>query len=140
MDMDVRFQQSALLGYTNCNISMGMFFRDHEADPPKASRPFHNLKALVATVLPSTNGTLLSFSQALDEVGHAQTSQKFLQELYEDIHKTRLEVGKTRPSGAVLHNTIQSMGTADVQVGIDRGEISWALKVSDSADKGTSRN
>ncbi|GLB08925.1 hypothetical protein AtubIFM57258_004834 [Aspergillus tubingensis] len=55
---------------------VGMFFRDHEAEPPKASRPFHNLKVLVATVLPSTNGTLLSFSQALDEVGHAQTSQK----------------------------------------------------------------
>ncbi|GLA46849.1 hypothetical protein AnigIFM63604_011450 [Aspergillus niger] len=38
--------------------------------------PFHSLKRLVTTVLPSTNGTILSFAHALGEVGHAQTSQK----------------------------------------------------------------
>ncbi|PYH39158.1 uncharacterized protein BO87DRAFT_392817 [Aspergillus neoniger CBS 115656] len=97
--------------FNNGLDAVGMFYRDHTAEPPKAFEPFHNLKTLVAMVLPSTNGTLL-----------------FLQELYEDIHKTRLEVCKTHPSGAVLHNTIQSMGTAGVQIGKDRGEISWALK------------
>ncbi|GLA28876.1 hypothetical protein AnigIFM63326_006469 [Aspergillus niger] len=53
-----------------------MFYGDHPAEPPKAFKPFHSLKRLVTTVLPFTNGTILSFAHALGEVGHAQTSQK----------------------------------------------------------------
>ena len=56
--------------------AVGMFYMNHTVEPPKAFEPFHNFKTLVAMVLPSTNVTLLSFSQALGEVGHAQTSQK----------------------------------------------------------------
>ncbi|GLA21631.1 hypothetical protein AnigIFM62618_011662 [Aspergillus niger] len=56
--------------------AVGMFYGDHPAEPPKAFELFHNLKSLVATVLPSPSGMLLSFAQDLGEVGHAQASQK----------------------------------------------------------------
>ncbi|OJJ72078.1 hypothetical protein ASPBRDRAFT_43473 [Aspergillus brasiliensis CBS 101740] len=116
--------------FTNFNngfVAVGLFYGDHPAEPPKAFEPFHSLKSLMTTAVPSTNGTILSLAQAM---GHAQTSQKrtistvttrVSQELYEEVYNTWVDVCKTLPTGAVLHYTIQPMGTAGVQAGKDRG-------------------
>ncbi|KAI2826120.1 hypothetical protein CBS133816_7774 [Aspergillus niger] len=100
--------------------AVGMFYGDHPAEPPKAFELFHNLKSLVATVLPSPSGMLLSFAQDLGEVGHAQASQKrsvytvttqSSHKLCGGVYKVWLDVCKTLPNGAVLNYTIQSIGS-----------------------------
>ncbi|PYI05444.1 6-hydroxy-D-nicotine oxidase [Aspergillus sclerotiicarbonarius CBS 121057] len=123
--------------FTNFNngfVAVGLFYGDHPAEPPKAFEPFHNLKSLLTTVLPSTNGTLLSLAQAM---GHAQTSQKrsictvttqASHDLYEEVYKAWVEVCKSLPTGAVLHYTIQPLGKAGVQAGKDRGENIMGLE------------
>lgn len=64
--------------FTNFNngfVAVGLLYGDHpaESEARETFKPFHNLKSLMTTVLPSTNGTLLSLAQAM---GHAQTSLK----------------------------------------------------------------
>ncbi|PWY88590.1 6-hydroxy-D-nicotine oxidase [Aspergillus sclerotioniger CBS 115572] len=117
--------------FTNFNngfVAVGLLYGDHPTKPPKAFEPFRNLKSLVTTVLPSTNGTLLSLAQAM---GHAQAPKKrsictvttqVSPDLYEEVYKTWVEVCKSLPTGAVLHYTIQPFGKAGVQAGKDRGE------------------
>ncbi|GAQ44259.1 hypothetical protein AtubIFM55763_011527 [Aspergillus tubingensis] len=119
--------------FTNFNngfVAVGLLYGDHpaESEARETFRPFHDLKSLVTTVLPSTNGTLLSLAQAM---GHAQTPLKRSictvttrnsPELYEEVYKTWVEVRKTLPADTVLHYTIQPVGTAAVQAGKDRGE------------------
>ncbi|PWY74045.1 FAD-binding domain-containing protein [Aspergillus eucalypticola CBS 122712] len=103
--------------FTNFNngfVAVGLLYGDHpaESEAQKTFRPFHDLKSLMTTVLPSTNGTLLSLAQAM---GHAQTPLKRSictittrnsPELYEEVYKTWVE----------------PIGTAAVQAGKDRGE------------------
>ncbi|KAB8267307.1 6-hydroxy-D-nicotine oxidase [Aspergillus minisclerotigenes] len=117
--------------FTNFNngfVAVGLLYGDTPAEPPSAFESFYNLKGLMTTALPTTNGTLLSLAQAM---GHAQVSQKravcsvttqVSQELYEEVYKSWTEVCKTLPAGCVLHYTIQPMGKAGVEAGKDRGE------------------
>ena len=62
--------------FTNFNqgfVAVGLLYGDHTTEWPPAFEPFHNLTSLMTTVLPTTNGTLLSFSQA---IGHGQEPKK----------------------------------------------------------------
>ncbi|KAJ6020376.1 6-hydroxy-D-nicotine oxidase [Penicillium herquei] len=116
--------------FTNFNngfVAVGLLFGDIPNEPPAAFTSFYNLKSLVTTVLPSTDGTLLSLAQAM---GHAQESKKraistattrVSQELYEGVYKAWTEVCKTLPADCVLHYTIQPFGKAAAQAGEDRG-------------------
>ncbi|KAJ5914076.1 6-hydroxy-D-nicotine oxidase [Penicillium tannophilum] len=116
--------------FTNLNngfVAVGLLYGDISTERPAAFEPFYNLKSLMTTVLPSTNGTLLSLAQAM---GHKQEAKKraictmttkVSQELYEDVYKLWTKVCKTLPADAVLHYTIQPFGKAGVQAGKDRG-------------------
>lgn len=56
--------------FTNFNngfVAVGLLYGDTPAERPPAFEPFHNLKSLINTVVPSTNGTLLSLNQV---IGH----------------------------------------------------------------------
>lgn len=119
--------------FTNFNngfVAVGLLYGDHpaESETRETFRPFHDLKSLVTTVVPSTNGTLSTLAQAM---GHAQTSLKRSictlttqnsPELYEEVYKAWVEVCKTLPTNTVLHYTIQPFGKAAVQAGKDRGK------------------
>ncbi|KAL3264517.1 hypothetical protein ABHI18_000732 [Aspergillus niger] len=119
--------------FTNFNngfVAVGLLYGDHpaESEARETFKPFHNLKSLMTTVLPSTNGTLLSLAQAM---GHAQTPLKRAictvttrnsPELYDEVYKAWVEVRKTLPTDTVLHYTIQPFGKAAVQAGKERGE------------------
>jgi hypothetical protein len=62
--------------FTNFNqgfVAVGLLYGDTPAERPQAFEPFYNLTSLMSTVLPTTNGTLLSLAQAM---GHAQESKK----------------------------------------------------------------
>ncbi|KAJ5657925.1 6-hydroxy-D-nicotine oxidase [Penicillium longicatenatum] len=116
--------------FTNFNngfVAVGLLYGDTPTERPTAFKPFYDLDSLVTTVLPSTNGTLLSLAQAM---GHKQEAKKrtictmttkVSQELYEDVYKSWTEICKTLPTDAVLHYTIQPFGKAGVQAGKDRG-------------------
>ncbi|KAB8220466.1 6-hydroxy-D-nicotine oxidase [Aspergillus novoparasiticus] len=117
--------------FTNFNngfVAVGLLYGVTPAEPPSAFESFYNLRSLMTTALPTTNGTLLSLTQTM---GHTQVSQKravcsvtaqVSQELYEEVYKSWVEVCKTLPAGCVLHYTIQPMGKPGVQAGKDRGE------------------
>ncbi|RAH54226.1 hypothetical protein BO85DRAFT_452592 [Aspergillus piperis CBS 112811] len=51
------------------------------------------------------------------------TTQVF-KDLYQRVYEMWLEVCKIIPQGAVLHCTIQPMGTASIQTGKDQGGVS----------------
>ena len=62
--------------FTNFNngfVAVGLLYGDTPAEQPAAFEPFYNLKSLMTTVLPSTNGTLLSLAQVM---GHKQEAKK----------------------------------------------------------------
>ncbi|GMF80345.1 unnamed protein product [Aspergillus oryzae] len=106
------------LGCSPNFVAVGLLYGDTPAEPPSAFESFYNLKSLVTTALPTTNGTLLSLAQAIVCSVTTQVSQ----ELYEEVYKSWTEVCKTLPAGCVLHYTIQPMGKAGVEAGKDRGE------------------
>ncbi|KAJ5101068.1 6-hydroxy-D-nicotine oxidase [Penicillium angulare] len=116
--------------FTNFNngfVAVGLLYGDHPSESPAAFKPFHDLKSLIASPLPSTNGTLLSLAKAM---GHEQEvkkraictmTTKVSQDLYEDVYNSWIEVCKTLPKDCVLHYTIQPFGKPGVQAGKDRG-------------------
>lgn len=62
--------------FTNFNrgfVAVGLLYGDNLTERHPAFEPFYNLTSLMTTVLPTTNGTLLSLSQAM---GHAQDPKK----------------------------------------------------------------
>lgn len=62
--------------FTNFNqgfVAVGLLYGDDSNERPPAFEPFDNLTSLMTTVLPTTNGTLLSLAQAM---GHAQEPKK----------------------------------------------------------------
>jgi hypothetical protein len=62
--------------FTNFNqglVAVGLLYGDNPTERPPAFEPFYNLTSLMTTVLPATNGTLLSLAQAM---GHTQESKK----------------------------------------------------------------
>lgn len=62
--------------FTNFNqgfVAVGILYADNPIERPPVFEPFYNLTSLMTTVLPPTNGTLLSLAQAM---GHAQESKK----------------------------------------------------------------
>ncbi|KAJ5785135.1 uncharacterized protein N7503_010347 [Penicillium pulvis] len=117
--------------FTNFNngfVAVGLLYGDIPTERPTTFEPFYNLKSSMTTVLPSTNGTLLSLAQAM---GHKQEAKKraictmttkVSQELYEDVYKLWTETCKSLPADAVLHYTIQPFGKAGVRAGKDRGD------------------
>ncbi|KAJ5921477.1 hypothetical protein N7466_009803 [Penicillium verhagenii] len=117
--------------FTNFNdgfVAVGLIYGDTSTERPAVFEPFYNLKSLINTALPSTNGTLLSLAQAM---GHAQESKKraictvttkVSQKLYEQVYETWSETCKSLPADCVLHFTIQPVGTAGIQEGKARGE------------------
>ncbi|KAK6838553.1 hypothetical protein RU639_000035 [Aspergillus parasiticus] len=124
--------------FTNFNdgfVAVGLLYGDTPAEPPSAFESLYNLKSLMTTALPTTNGTLLSLAQTM---GHTRVSQKravcsvttqVSQELYEEVYKSWVEVCKTLPAGCVLHYTIQPMGKP-VLVGF---HCEWPQEGSDDA-------
>ncbi|KAE8381334.1 hypothetical protein BDV26DRAFT_278900 [Aspergillus bertholletiae] len=62
--------------FTNFNngfVAVGLLYGDISAEPPSAFESFYNLKSLLTTAFPTTNGTLLLLAQAM---GHTKVSQK----------------------------------------------------------------
>ena len=59
--------------YNNGFVAVGMLYGDTPNEPPAAFQQFHELNSLLMTVLPVTNGTLLSLAEAM---GHVQDSKK----------------------------------------------------------------
>ncbi|KAJ5690711.1 hypothetical protein N7462_005103 [Penicillium macrosclerotiorum] len=123
--------------FTNFNngfVAVGLLYADTPSEPLPAFEPFHSLTSLINTVIPKTNGTLLSLAQAM---GHAQESKKrtistvttkVSQELYEGVYKLWTDICKTLSSDCVLHYTIQPIGKAGIQAGKDRGENIMGLE------------
>ncbi len=63
--------------FTNFNqgfVAVGLIYRGTPTERPQAFRAFYDLTSLISTVLPPTNGTLLSLAQAM---GHAQEPKKW---------------------------------------------------------------
>ncbi|KAI9035718.1 FAD-binding oxidoreductase [Aspergillus affinis] len=113
--------------YNNGLVAVGMLYGDTPAEPPGAFQQFRELNSLLMTVLPVTNGTVLSLAEAM---GHVQETKKraictsttqVSQELYDEVYKYWVEVRDTLPADHVLHYTIQPMGSAGVQEGKKRG-------------------
>ncbi|KAJ5091509.1 hypothetical protein NUU61_006379 [Penicillium alfredii] len=123
--------------FTNFNngfVAVGLLYGDTPTEKPPVFEPFHRLESLMATALPSTDGTLLSLAQAM---GHAQepkkraicsVTTKVSQSLYEEAYKSWNETCKRLPAGCVLHYTIQPMGKAGIKAGKDRGENIMGLE------------
>lgn len=62
--------------FTNFNngfVAVSLFYGATPAERPPAFEPFYNLKSLINTAVPSTNGTILSLVRAM---GHSQESKK----------------------------------------------------------------
>ncbi|EHA18968.1 hypothetical protein ASPNIDRAFT_42784 [Aspergillus niger ATCC 1015] len=103
-----------LTNFNNGFVAVGLLYGDHpaESEARETFKPFHNLKSLMTTVLPSTNGTLLSLAQAM---GHAQTSLK-----------RAICTVTTRNSTALYDEVykawVEPFGKAAVQAGKERGE------------------
>jgi hypothetical protein len=54
--------------FTNFNngfVAVGSLYADHPDKPPRGLEPFRNLKSLITTAVPSTNGTILSLAEVL---------------------------------------------------------------------------
>lgn len=63
--------------FTNFNqgfVAVGLIYGDTPTERPQAFKPFDELTSLISTVLPATNGTLMSLAQAM---GHAQEPKKW---------------------------------------------------------------
>ncbi|OJJ08590.1 hypothetical protein ASPVEDRAFT_156216 [Aspergillus versicolor CBS 583.65] len=115
--------------FTNFNqgfVAVGLLYGDTSIEHPAAFKPFDDL-SVISTVLPTTNGTLLSLAQAM---GHAQEPKKraictvttrVSQDLYEEVYHVWKKTCATLPAECVLHYTIQPMGAAGVKAGTDRG-------------------
>ncbi|KAF4462413.1 Bifunctional solanapyrone synthase [Fusarium albosuccineum] len=116
--------------FTNFNagfVAVILLYADQPTEPIEAFRPFYNLNSILTVALPTTNGTLLSLAQAM---GHDQgpknrtigtVTTKVSQDLYADVYKAWLEISQTLPEGAVLHHTIQPIGTACIRAAKNNG-------------------
>ncbi|KAF4991537.1 hypothetical protein FDECE_14011 [Fusarium decemcellulare] len=116
--------------FTNFNagfVAVILLYADQPTEPIEAFRPFYNLNSILTVALPTTNGTLLSLAQAM---GHDQgpknrtigtVTTKMSQDLYADVYKAWLEISQTLPEGAVLHHTIQPIGTACIRAAKNNG-------------------
>ncbi|SPQ24831.1 da282525-0d69-4986-86b6-6158ee645cdf [Thermothielavioides terrestris] len=123
--------------FTNFNaqfVAVGLLYADTPSERPSAFEPFWDLKSLIATACPTTEGTLLSLAQTMR---HQETDGKrricsvttrVSRELYEGIYQLYQDALKALPESYVLHFTAQPVGTAAVQAGEDRGGNSLGLE------------
>ncbi|KAI9147046.1 FAD-dependent monooxygenase yanF [Paramyrothecium foliicola] len=121
---------SKIGSFTNFNagfVAVGTLYAGVDAPLQTKFSQFHRLSSHMATVTPTTNGTLLSLAQAM---GHAQEAKKraictvttkVSQKLYDQVYESWVEACKKLPEGAVLHYTIQPVGTAAIRIGQEEG-------------------
>ncbi|KAL6365689.1 hypothetical protein LRP88_01690 [Fusarium phalaenopsidis] len=116
--------------FTNFNpgfVTVGLLYADQPTEQVKAFEPFYKLGSLLSTAIPQTNGTLLSLARAM---GHKQEPKNrsivtvtttVSESLYVEVYNAWNETVKDLPQGAVLHYTIQPIGTACIQAGKAKG-------------------
>ncbi|KAJ3534208.1 hypothetical protein NM208_g7635 [Fusarium decemcellulare] len=117
--------------FTNFNagfVAVILLYADQPTEPIEAFRPFYDLKSILTVALPTTNGTLLSSLGLWDMIKDLKSARtigtittKVSQDLYTDVYKAWLEISQTLPEGAVLHHTIQPIGTACIRAAENNG-------------------
>ncbi|KXX73112.1 Bifunctional solanapyrone synthase [Madurella mycetomatis] len=123
--------------FTNFNagfVAVGLLYADTPFERPVAFEPFWNLKSLITTACPTSDGTLLSLARIMrhDETDGKRRicslTTRISQDLYEGIYKLYQGALGELPKGYVLHFTAQPVGTAAVQAGEDRGGNTLGLE------------
>ncbi|KXX79885.1 Bifunctional solanapyrone synthase [Madurella mycetomatis] len=112
-----------ICSFTNFNMGfvvVGLLYADTPSERPGAFELFWNLKSLITTACPTTDGTLLSLARAMR---HEETEGK-----RRICSLTTREALQELPKGYVLHFTAQPVGRAAVQAGEDRGGNTLGLE------------
>ncbi|RYP11349.1 hypothetical protein DL765_007812 [Monosporascus sp. GIB2] len=123
------------LAISPSTISIGMLYADTPAKPPTVFEPFLQLESQVDTLIPLTNGTVLSLAEALIEVmptSNARriattTSTKVDSGLYERQHERFLQIVQDNQINAGLSYNIQPVPSSMIREGNTRGGNSCGL-------------
>ncbi|XXG96804.1 hypothetical protein Hte_003095 [Hypoxylon texense] len=105
---------------------VGLFYADWVSETPEAFQPFFNLKSLINSVVPTTNGTVKSLVDALGPATHlrrhvSMASSKVSYDLYLDIHKHWLAMLEKYPGAGNMFYALQPLSTAVAQLAEARG-------------------
>ncbi|RYP78359.1 hypothetical protein DL771_000544 [Monosporascus sp. 5C6A] len=115
-------------------VAAGLLYADWPDETPKAFEPFINLTSLMTAVVPTTNGTLLSLTEAMAHLPNPQrrtissATTRVSVDLYLEVHKAYLNIVDGLPPGFDFHYTIQPVASAGVKAGEDRGGNTMGLE------------
>ncbi|KAI1779059.1 6-hydroxy-D-nicotine oxidase [Hypoxylon cercidicola] len=116
---------SLFVSFQSGFVAVGLLYADSPAERPKAFDPFFNLKSLINTAVPTTNGTIKSLVTSIAYLGpsarrtQSTATTRPSHELYVKVHEHFSEVDKTTP--AELFYTIQPLSSNAVREGVKRG-------------------
>ncbi|KAI0416798.1 hypothetical protein F5X98DRAFT_342868 [Xylaria grammica] len=113
--------------FRNGVVVVGLLYGGSPEDEPKAFEPFSSLNSLVNSLVPKTNGTILSLANAMAHeikpnkrtIGTVTTKVSY--DLYIEVYKSWKQLVGELPTGVEFHYTIQPVSASAVQAGEDRG-------------------
>ncbi|KAI2473545.1 6-hydroxy-D-nicotine oxidase [Annulohypoxylon bovei var. microspora] len=131
METDPKYGMFVTFNPTMCFV--GLFYADWIEETPRAFQSFFNLKSLVSSVVPTTNGTMKSLVNALGPATHLRrqvctASTKISYDMYLDVHRHWLKMLEKYPGAGNMFYAIQPVSTAVPQLAEARGGNSLGME------------
>ncbi|KAI0409943.1 FAD-binding domain-containing protein [Xylaria palmicola] len=120
--------------FRNGFVVVGLLYAGCPGDEPKAFQPFSALSSLMNTLVPKTNGTILSLAKAMAHeikpmkrtIGSVTTKVSY--DLYIEVYKAWKGMVSELPAGVEFHYTIQPVSASAVQAGENQGRDIMGLE------------
>ncbi|KAI1275439.1 hypothetical protein F5Y07DRAFT_400433 [Xylaria sp. FL0933] len=113
--------------FRNGFVVVGLLYSGYPEDEPEAFQSFSGLSSLMNTLVPKTNGTILSLANAMAHelkpmkrtIGSATTKASY--DLYIEVYKAWKGIVSKLPARVDFHYTIQPVSASAVEVGNKQG-------------------
>ncbi|KAI1348041.1 hypothetical protein F5Y01DRAFT_328885 [Xylaria sp. FL0043] len=125
MEHDTR--PNIFTNFHNGFVVVGLLYNGYPEDEPEAFQSFSGLSSLINTLVPKTNGTIMSLTNAMAHdpkpmkrtIGSATTKVSY--DLYIEVYKAWKGIVSKLPAGIDFHYTIQPVSASAVEAGDKQG-------------------